>query len=104
MSRIFFPAMSGADLISSFAKWSDSVGASITTASMLKWEDSAWIKKIFYSGDLNSDHSKSRLFKCQISNGMVFKWSGLSYGYSYSSNHLTGPFKIWTFLLGFQMV
>ena len=34
----------------------------------------------------------------------VFEWSGFSYGYSYSRNHLkTGPFDIRTFLSRFQM-
>ena len=43
-------------------------------------------------------HSKSALFEGHISNGTVFKWSGFSYSYSNSPNHLkTGPFKIWTF-------
>ena len=62
-----------------------------------------------YSGDLKSDHLKSgnilksRLFEGQISNGPVFKWSGFSD--CFSSYHLkTGPFKIWPFLSGFQMV
>ena len=47
-----------------------------------------------YSGDLKSDHLKSgnilksRLFEGQISNGPVFKWSGFSYGFSYSPNYL----------------
>ena len=41
----------------------------------------------------------------QFSNGPVFKWSGFSSGYSHRPNHLkTGPFKIRTFLSGFQIV
>ena len=47
-------------------------------------------------------HLKSGLFDSRISNGLVCKWSGFSYGDS--PNHLkTGPFKIWTFLSEFQM-
>ena len=62
------------------------------------------IEKIMnYSGDLKSDHVKSRLFEGQISNGPVFKWLGFCNGYSYSSNHLkTGPFKIQTFCSDFK--
>ena len=42
-------------------------------------------------------------FEGQISNGPVIKWSGLSYGYSFSPYHLkTGPFKIWTFCPDFK--
>ena len=62
-----------------------------------------------YSGDLKSDtfeiqkHLKYRLFEGQISNGPVFKWFGLSYGYS--PNYLkTRPFKIQKFLSGFHKV
>ena len=48
---------------------------------------------------------KSRLSEGQISNGLVFKWSGFSNGYSYSPNQSKkGPFKILMFLSGFQMV
>ena len=39
------------------------------------------------SGDLKSDHFKSGLFEVRISTGLFFKWSGFSYGYSYSPNH-----------------
>ena len=57
------------------------------------------------SGDLKSEHLKSGLFEGQISNGLVFKWSSFSYGFSYSPNHSkTGPFEIRMFLSGFQMV
>ena len=50
-------------------------------------------------------HLKSRPFDGQISNGPVFKWSGLGYRYGYSPNHKkTRPLKIWTFLSSFQMV
>ena len=42
-----------------------------------------------FSGDLKSDHLKSGLFEGLISNGPVFIWSGFSYGYSFSPNHLT---------------
>ena len=53
---------------------------------------------------MKSNHLKSRLFDGRISNGLVFKWSTFSYGYSSSSNHLkTGPFKSLMFLSGFQM-
>ena len=56
-------------------------------------------------GDLKSDHSKSGLFKGQISNVPFFKWSGFICGYSFSPNHLkTVLFKIWMFLSRFQMV
>ena len=51
------------------------------------------------------EHLKSALFEGLISNGLVFKWSGFSYCYSYSPNHLkTGPFAILAFLSVFQMV
>ena len=50
-------------------------------------------------------HFNSRLFEGRISNGPVFKWSGFRYGYSVDPNHSKiGPFKVWTFLFGFQMV
>ena len=49
-------------------------------------------------------HLKSGLLEGQISNGPVFKWSGFNYGYSYSPDLKTEPFKIWMFLSGFQMV
>ena len=56
-----------------------------------------------YSRDLKSDHAKSRIFEGRVSNGPVFKWLGFSYGYSYNTNPLkTGPFKMQTFLSGFQ--
>ena len=43
--------------------------------------------------------------KRRISNSPVFKWSGFTYDYNYSPNHLkTGPFKIQTVLSGFQIV
>ena len=59
-------------------------------------------------------HLKSRLFKGPISNGLVFKWLGFGYDYTYRPNHLkTGPFIILMFfdnmaqngahLYGFQM-
>ena len=58
-----------------------------------------------YTADLKSDHLKSELFVCRISNDPAFKWLGFSYGYSYSHNHLKAePFKIRTFLYRFQMV
>ena len=41
---------------------------------------------LIYSGDLKFDHLDSGLFEGLISNGLVFKWSGLSYQ----------PFEIWT--------
>ena len=54
-----------------------------------------------YSGDVKSDHLKSRLFEGLISNG----WAQLSFGYSFSPNHLkTGPFEIQTLLSRFQKV
>ena len=77
-----------------------------------------------YSGDLKFDHLKSRLFEVRISNGRIFKWSGLrcmltlrtcrSLDIRFEENELirvltpdhskTGPFVIQTFLSGFQMV
>ena len=46
---------------------------------------------------------KSRLFEGRISNGPVFKWSGLSY--TFSPNHSKiGPFKFPKFCLDFKMV
>ena len=43
---------------------------------------------------LKSDHLKSGLFEGWISNGMVFKWSGLSYDHRYSkSEHFSGDLK-----------
>ena len=52
-----------------------------------------------------SEIRPSGLFEGQISNCPVFKWLGLSYGYSFSPNHLkTGPFEIRTFMSEFQMV
>ena len=39
----------------------------------------------------------------QISNGLAFKWLSFTYGYSPNQSK-TGPFKIGTFLSGFQMV
>ena len=44
-------------------------------------------------------HSKSRIFGDQISNGLVFNGSNLSYMHSLK----TGPFKIWTIVSIFQM-
>ena len=41
----------------------------------------------YYSGDLKSNHLKSGLFECWISNGPVLKWLGLSHAYSYKPNH-----------------
>ena len=56
--------------------------------------------KLDYSGYL-----KSGFFEGRISYGPFFKWSGFSYGYSFSPNHLkTRPFEIWTFLSVFKMV
>ena len=64
-----------------------------------------------YSGDLKSNHYlisetfETWTFLLQILYGLVFKWLGLSFGYSYSMKHSkTGPFKILTFLSGFQIV
>ena len=58
-----------------------------------------------YSGDPKSNHLKSGLFEGQISNGLVIKWSGFSYGYSDSPNHLkTRQFIIRTFLSRFHNV
>ena len=46
-----------------------------------------------------------RTFEIQISHGPFFKESGYNLSYSYGPNHSkTGPFKVWTFLSGFQMV
>ena len=39
-----------------------------------------------YSGDLKSDHLKSRVFEGRISIGPVFKWSNFRKGFSYSPN------------------
>ena len=50
-----------------------------------------------YSGDLICNHLKYGLFESQISNGVVFKWLGFSYGYSYNLNHSkNGPLEIQT--------
>ena len=58
-----------------------------------------------HSRDLKSDHSKPRLFEEWISVGPVVKGSGYNISYSSVPNHFkTVPFKIWTFLSGFQMV
>ena len=55
---------------------------------------------VLYSGELKSESFESRIF-----NGPVFKWSGLSYGNTYSPWHSkTGPFEIWMFVSGFEMV
>ena len=41
----------------------------------------------------NSETFEIRTFESGISSGLVFEWSGFSYGYSYSTNHSkTGPF------------
>ena len=60
---------------------------------------------LHYSGDVKCNHLKSGLFEVRISNGMVFKWWGFSFGYSHSSKHSKArPFEICKFLSGFQMV
>ena len=52
----------------------------------------------YYSGDL-----KSWLFEGRISNGPVFKWLGLSNGYSHSPNHSKiGSFEIRMFFIDFR--
>ena len=63
---------------------------------LLKARQLQWVSEI-------RKQLKFGLFEGRISNDPVFKWSGLSYGYS--PNHLkTRPFKIRPFLSGFQMV
>ena len=72
-------------------------------ASVLTWRSNIF-DSFNYSGDLKSDHLKSGLFEGRILNGQVFKWSDLSNGYSFSSNHSkTRPFQIRTFLWGFYI-
>ena len=56
-----------------------------------------------YSGDLKTNHSKSRLFEDRISNSLVFK--GLGYNYIYDPYHLqTIPLKIMIFLSRFAVI
>ena len=46
-------------------------------------------------------HLKSGLFEDQISNGPFYKWHSFSHS-QWSQPFKTEPFKIWTFLSGFQ--
>ena len=55
----------------------------------LKW-NSSMVNKIFFpggSGDLKSAHWNPETCEIQAFWRLDFKWSGFSYGYSYSPNH-----------------
>ena len=64
-----------------------------------------WIVGIWNVTIQNLETFNIRTFEIQISHGPFFKESGYNLSYSYGPNHSkTGPFKVWTFLSGFQMV